>query len=45
MGGLACLPDPGGINSQSCWLMDAFQIIEAANYELRKREGAEGGEK
>lgn len=30
MGELARLPDEGGVNDQSCWLMDAFGIIGKA---------------
>ncbi|RVT97897.1 hypothetical protein EOD42_08895 [Rhodovarius crocodyli] len=30
MGGLAHLPDPGGINDQSAWLIDAFGQIGGA---------------
>lgn len=38
MGGFACLPDSGGYNDQSAWLMDALQIVDAANLELAERE-------
>ena len=36
--GLAHLPDPGGMNRQSAWLMDAFSVCTAAEIELRKEE-------
>jgi hypothetical protein len=29
-GGFRHLPDPGGVNNQSAWLMDAFEIVGAA---------------
>ncbi len=32
----AHLPDRGGINDQSAWLMQAFRIIEGAISELRQ---------
>jgi len=27
MGGFAQLPEPGGINAQPAWLMDAFAVL------------------
>jgi len=35
MGGVAHLPDGGGVADQSAWLMDAFAIMSAAESELR----------
>ena len=39
MGGLARLPDEGGVNDQSSWLMDAFGIIGAALAEIKGAAG------
>lgn len=30
MGGFAALPDPGGLNDQPAWLLDAFNILAGA---------------
>lgn len=30
MGGFAALPDPGGLNDQAAWLLDAFNILAGA---------------
>lgn len=30
MGGFSCLPDPGGLNDQPAWLLDAFNILAKA---------------
>ncbi len=38
--GVGFLPDRGGLNDQSAWLIDAFAIVAAADAELdrnRKR--------
>jgi hypothetical protein len=35
-GGYSCLPDAGGFNDQCGWLMDAFEIIQAAAEKLEK---------
>lgn len=37
MGGTAFLPDAGGFNDQSAWLMDAFGIIDGALEQLRPK--------
>lgn len=37
MGGYARLPDDGGVNDQSAWLMDAFNIIAAAVADLKEK--------
>jgi hypothetical protein len=31
MGGFAQLPEPGGVNAQPAWLMEAFGILSAAD--------------
>jgi hypothetical protein len=38
MGGLAQLPDAGGLNNQAAWLVEAFAILDRAADEQRKRE-------
>jgi hypothetical protein len=39
MGGYAHLPDGGGLNDQSCWLMVAFDVMSGAKAELEKVRG------
>jgi hypothetical protein len=39
--GLAHLPDAGGMNDQSAWLMDAINICRVAESKLRKSEDAD----
>lgn len=36
--GMANLPDPGGINDQVGWLLDAFAVCNAAEAQLREEE-------
>lgn len=36
LGGSAFLPDPGGVNDQAAWLMDAFAVIANAESQLSK---------
>ncbi|WP_272876802.1 hypothetical protein [Neoroseomonas terrae] len=41
MGGLALLPEAGGINQQPAWLINAFAVLDAAERrfdELDKQE-------
>ena len=35
---LAHLPDPGGVNDQAAWLLEAFNACSAAEAELSKEE-------
>lgn len=37
MGGYSCLPEAGGYNDQPAWLMDAFDVIDAAFDAMRPR--------
>lgn len=41
MGGFACWPDPGGVNDQAAWLLDAFAILNSAEAQ-EKKNGGEG---
>lgn len=43
MGGLAVLPEAGGINQQPAWLIHAFGMLDAADEEMRRAEEAERG--
>jgi len=43
MGGLAALPEPGGINQQPAWLVAAFGVLEGADAEMDKAERREDG--
>jgi hypothetical protein len=36
--GLAHLPDPGGLNDQSAWLMDAINICRSVGAKLSEAE-------
>lgn len=36
MGGMAALPEPGGINQQPAWLIAAFGILDAVDADLDK---------
>ena len=36
------LPDTGGVNDQSAWLLDAFDILGAADAEMRREERRAG---
>lgn len=38
MGGLSCLPEPGGINAQPAWLLGAFAVLDAAAAEARSQK-------
>jgi hypothetical protein len=42
-GGLAQLPDGGGVNDQAAWIMDAFAVLGTAEAELRRQDKAGGG--
>lgn len=43
--GMAQLPDPGGINDQAAWVMDAFATCGAAEAELQKQERADAAQR
>ena len=43
MGGTTLLPDPGAVNDQSAWLMDAMSMLSRIEAEADKAEREAGG--
>ncbi|MFC3002894.1 hypothetical protein [Falsiroseomonas tokyonensis] len=39
MGGLAFMPDGGGVNDQAAWLLDAFRFLAGLEAAAMKEEG------
>lgn len=35
MGGFAQLPEPGGLNAQPAWLVEAFGVLDRAAQDMR----------